>query len=151
MKHYLIVLLTLSLLMLISCTESKREIEKMEPKDQTEYIPVEDAKTLSAYEGKKVCVNGKPSQAPWQHLIASPDSFPIPTYFDVGDYQIMVYSKRELACTDPACEIEVKGTVIRVQSEGKHPKADEVLTEYHITIDSWRCIKEEKSKKGEGE
>jgi hypothetical protein len=144
MKSYLIALISLSCLMILSCAKKTREAEQIESKDEAEYTLVNDAKTLSAYEGKKVCVKGKISNTPWQHLVASPDSFPIPTYFDVGDYQIMVYSKKELACPDCECEIEIKGTVLKVQSAGKHPKADEVLTEYHITADSWTCLDEKK-------
>lgn len=140
MRWYLVAMLTLLLVTFMSCTEKVRETEQMQSEGKSEYVPVDDARTLSAYEGRKVRVKGKISEAPWQHLIASPDSFPIATYFDIGDYQIMVYSSEPIACADSTRSISIKGTVIKVQSKDKHPKADEVLTEFHITVDSWECI-----------
>lgn len=151
MKRYSILLIALLIMVTLACVEERAPVEKEEVIEATgNYEVVEKMKDLKDLVDKKVCITGTISNEPWQHLIASPDSFPISTYFDIGDMQIIVYSAKELACPNCKCEIEIKGTVLKVQGKGKGSKADEQYIEYHIVADSWRCLDEAK-KKCEGE
>jgi hypothetical protein len=102
------------------------------------YVRLESALGMERFEGKKVELTGCISQTPWQHLTANPESFGYSYYFDVADYQIVVYAKAPIACTG---SLTVRGTVIKVQGSSKKPgvKADESFVEYHLAADAWEC------------
>ncbi|MBN2353744.1 MAG: hypothetical protein JXD23_14320 [Spirochaetales bacterium] len=93
---------------------------------------------MSGLEGRKVEIAGRISDTPWQHLIGNPDGFPYSYYFDVEDFQIVVYSKSPIACPGP---LLVRGTVVKVQGSSKRSdtKADASWVEYHLAADSWEC------------
>ena len=102
------------------------------------YVRLQSANGMSQYEGRKVELSGRVSETPWQHLMANPEGYGLSYYFDVGDFQIVVYSKSPIECPGV---ILVRGTVIKVQGSSKRPgtKADESFVEYHVTADSWEC------------
>ncbi len=104
------------------------------------YTRLPSADVLSKYEGRKVEIAGRVSNTPWQHLIANPEGFAYSAYFDVGDFQIVVYSKAPIACPGA---LLARGTVVKVQGSSKRPgsKADESFVEYHLAADSWDCGK----------
>jgi hypothetical protein len=148
MRRYFIVLTALLVVLTLACVEEQASVEKEELIETTgNYEAVEKMEDLKDLVNKKVCITGTISNEPWQHLMAPSDSFPISTYFDVGDMQTVVYSAENLACPNCKCKIEIKGTVIKVQGMGKGSKADETYVEYHITADSWSCLDKEEGKK----
>jgi len=102
------------------------------------YVRLSSAQALSQYDGRKVEIAGRVSRTPWQHMIGNPAGFPYSEYFDVGNYQIVVYSKTPLDCPGA---IIVRGTVIKLQGSSKRPgtKADESFIEYHLAADAWEC------------
>jgi hypothetical protein len=149
MRRYPVLLLALLIIAVLACTEEQPPGEKEEAIEaRGDYVAVEKLEDLKSLAGKKVCITGTISSEPWQHLMASPDSFPISTYFDMAEMQTVVYSAEKLACPNCACEIEIKGTVLKVQGKGKGSKADEDYVEYHIVADSWRCLDEKKETNG---
>jgi hypothetical protein len=98
-------------------------------------IPVTDLRT---HDGERVELRGRVSNTPWQHLIANPEGFPHSCYFDVDDYQIVVYSKQPIVCQGL---LSVRGAVVKVQGSSQRPgtKADETFVEYHLAADEWDC------------
>lgn len=102
------------------------------------YTRLETAGGLAEHEGKKVELVGRISNTPWQHLIGNPAGYPYSEYFDVDDYQIVIYAKEPLSC---ATEMIVRGTVYKVQGSSKRPgsKADNSFVEYHLLVDEWEC------------
>lgn len=122
---YRIVLITVFLFALLSCTGST-------------YTRLQPADDMSKYEGRKVEIAGRLSRTPWQHLMANPEGYGLSYYFDVGDFQIVLYSKSAIACSGP---LAVRGTVIKVRGSSKRPgsKADESYVEYHLAVDDWTC------------
>jgi hypothetical protein len=102
------------------------------------YARLESGAGLGAYEGRRVEIRGRISETPWQHLISNPEGYGQSYYFDVGDSQIVIYTKAPLDC---AGELTVRGTVVRVQGSSKRPgsKADESYIEFHIAVDGWEC------------
>ena len=124
----------------VGCSETTKTVEKKEITETTKSVMVKDASELQNYEGKVVSVEGKIAEVIWQHLIKSPETHPVMTYFDIGDYQIVVYSKDELGCGNCKCKLKITGTVIKVEGKSKSPKSDEIYTEYHIAADKWECL-----------
>jgi hypothetical protein len=102
-----------------------------------EYLALPDADNLHDYVDKKVCLQGRVSQTPWQHMIASLEGYPYDEYFDVGDYQIVIYLKSRIDCPGP---VRVYGRVVMVEGAGKRPQpGDEPYREYHLAVDTWEC------------
>lgn len=90
--------------------------------------------------GNTITVQGKIAVAFWQHMTKFIETHPNMIYFDLEDgYQIMVYSKNDIACKGI---IEIRGKVIELESDYKNPnvKIQDKFSEYHIIVDSWRCI-----------
>ncbi len=113
------------------------ETTKKETTETTKSVIVKDASELQNYEGKVVSVEGKIAEVIWQHLIKSPETHPEMTYFDIGDYQIVVYSKKPIMSKG---KLKISGTVVKVEGKSKRPGSDEIYTEYHIAADKWECI-----------
>lgn len=102
-----------------------------------DYIVLTDATSLQNYVDKKVKVTGIISKEPWQHLIGSFEKFRESYYFDVEDYQIVIYSKRPITCEK---NLTVYGSVVKVSGRSKRPgDEEEEYTEYHIQVDKWTC------------
>ncbi len=104
------------------------------------YARLPSADNLSRHEGRRVELAGRVSNTPWQHLMANPDGLPYSAYFDVGDFQIVVYTESPIACRG---RMLVRGVVVKVQGSSKEPgaKADESYVEYHLAAESWDCAK----------
>jgi hypothetical protein len=98
---------------------------------------VMDASRLKDYEGKKVIVEGKISKIYWQHIIDNPRTHPVSSYFDIGNTQIMIYSKKEIECKG---RLRIKGTVIKLGGGEKKPNRKETATEYHLVLDDYECL-----------
>lgn len=101
-----------------------------------EYAVLEDTAQMSKYEGRKICLKGQISRTPWQHMIGMIDGYPVAEYFDVDDYQIVIYSKEPIQCTG---SFLVYGMVIKIEGEHKNPARKESATEYHLRVDKWEC------------
>ncbi len=103
------------------------------------YTTLDSAGEMRPYEGKKVELTGRISDTPWQHLMGNPWGFGESYYFDVGDFQIVIYSKTPVSCTG---DVKVRGTVIKVQGPPKREggKVDETYVEYHLAVDEWDCV-----------
>lgn len=99
-----------------------------------EYRRLADASHLSAHVGEAVILVGRMSDTPWQHLVAPPATHPIATYFDVGDFQILVYTKKTFSEDG---KVEVRGDVIEVSGRSKSPRSEESYAEYHLVVDEW--------------
>lgn len=105
------------------------------------YTSVKNGVDLKNYVDKKVVVEGKVSDKPWQHIIYSSSKYPVSSYFDIGKYQIVIYSKEMIGTVK---KIKVKGTVVKVTAKSKNPKlskAGEIYTEYHILVDKIEPVK----------
>lgn len=110
----------------------------LECNNMDEYHALADTTYMSEYVDKKVILTGKISHVPWQHMIKSVQSHPFTEYFDIGDYQIIIYSKEEIKCEDM---LKLYGTVIKVEGKGKRPEpSDDIYTEYHLVVDKWHCL-----------
>jgi hypothetical protein len=95
---------------------------------------------LSKQVDKHVTINGKISNLPWQHMIASVKGFPMSEYFDLEDRtQIVIYSKNAIP---ERGLISITGKVIGVKGGSKRPGAakSEPYVEYHVAVDSWKPI-----------
>ncbi len=99
-------------------------------------VTVNDASTLRRYMNECVVLHGKVSDIPWQHMVGTFKGYPRTAYFDVGSFQIVVYSRTPISCTG---EVEVTGKVREVKGLSKGPEPRETFTEYHVTADSWKC------------
>ena len=125
--HFIEAALLLLLLVFCSC------------KTMNDYVVLEDTVPMSEYVDKKVCLMGKVSNIPWQHMIAMVDGYPVIEYFDVKDYQIVIYAETPIECNGM---VKLYGTVLEVQGEGKrYEPGDELYTEYHLLVDRWECVK----------
>lgn len=105
------------------------------------YISVKNASDLQKYVGKKVVIEGKISDVPWQHIMLSSSDYPVSSYFDIGKSQIVIYSKEMIGTTK---KIKVKGTVVKVSGKSKNPKyakSKETYCEYHILVDKVEPVK----------
>ena len=105
------------------------------------YIAVKNASDLINYVDKKVVVEGKVSDKPWQHIIYYSSKYTVASYFDIGKDQIVIYSKEMIGTTK---KIKVKGTVIKVTAKSKNPnlsKAGKIYAEYHILADKIEQVK----------
>lgn len=90
--------------------------------------------------GNKITVHGKIAVVFWQHMTKRIDTHPNMIYFDLeDDYQIIAYSKNEIVCKG---QIEITGNVIELKSDYNNPnvKIHDRFSEYHVIVDSWRCI-----------
>jgi hypothetical protein len=103
----------------------------------SEYTVLEDTVRMPEYTGKKVCLKGRISRTPWQHMISVQQGYPIPDYFDVGDFQIVIYSREPVRCKG---DVLVYGTVVLIEGETKNPNRKESATEYHLKVDRWECL-----------
>ncbi|MGQ4874054.1 MAG: hypothetical protein ACP6IY_08290 [Promethearchaeia archaeon] len=100
----------------------------------------ETRKFLTENEGKTVKLVGKISNIMWQHIILSLEDYPYFNYFDLENgFQIIIYSKEEINCPN---KIEIIGKIIAVNNESKksNPENRKILYEYHIVVESWKCI-----------
>ncbi|WXG46471.1 MAG: hypothetical protein WED05_07410 [Candidatus Atabeyarchaeum deiterrae] len=95
-------------------------------------VVIKDASDLENYVGKKVAVEGTISNIYWQHLIDSPPTHPKSSYFDIGNSQIVIYSKEDINCSE---KLRIVGTVIKLGGQRK-PDRKETATEYHIVVDN---------------
>lgn len=94
---------------------------------------------LKDYLGKKITIEGRISDIPWQHLIMSVPTHKHIYYFDLLDgYQIVIYAKEVIDCSE---NLIVEGEVIEVRGPSKRPsKIDDInYVEYHILVDKWDC------------
>jgi hypothetical protein len=101
-----------------------------------EYTVLKDPVLISKYVGKKVCVKGTVSRTPWQHMIGIQEGYPFSEYFDIGDYQIVIYSREPVRCKG---EVLVYGSVVLIEGQTKDPARKEAATEYHLRVDRWEC------------
>lgn len=104
---------------------------------------VESAPALDRYVGRNVELRGRISDVVWQHLVGSFPGRPHSYYFDVGSSQIIIYSAAPIDCRD---SLAVRGRVVEIRGPSKRPgnegstKVDESYAEYHILVDTWRCL-----------
>ena len=99
------------------------------------YTRVDNILSLKDYEGKKVELVGKISETPWQHLVGFFHDYPYIEYFDVEDYQIIIYAKEQI---ENRSLIRVKGTVIKIEGHSKRPsKTGDNYNEYHLLVDEY--------------
>ncbi len=106
-------------------------------KTMDDYVTLEDTAPMHEYVDKKVCLVGQVSSIPWQHMIAFVEGHPYSEYFDVRDYQIVIYAKTPIECQGM---VRLYGTVLKVEGKGKRPDpGDELYTEYHLVVDKWEC------------
>jgi hypothetical protein len=92
---------------------------------------------LTRLVGQGTTLEGKVSQEPWQHLVGSfegKEAF----YFDLLDgSQIVVYAPKDFDCLE---RCTVTGKVVAITGGGKGHKSEEVFTEHHLVVDSFRCL-----------
>ena len=100
------------------------------------YITLSDAYNLQDFVDKKVKLTGKISEIPWQHMIGYFEEYGEFNYFDVQDYQIVIYSKSLINCKKA---LVIYGTVAEVSGQSKRQDSEEVYTEYHVIVDRWEC------------
>ncbi len=95
-------------------------------------------KYLAENEGKSINVVGKISNIMWQHIQTYLETHPHDNYFDLENgFQIIIYSKDPISCDE---KVEIIGKVIKVEGiRDSRSKADG-LSEYHLVVDSWKCI-----------
>ncbi len=99
---------------------------------------IEDASLLSKYAGQKVIVIGQISQVQWQHTIRYIKTHPVAINFDVGNMQIIIYSKRDI---DTKEKLKITGKVIKVDWESEKAGNNSKFSEYHIIVDNYEVIK----------
>ncbi len=95
------------------------------------------AAMLKGMEGRRVVAEGVISGIMWQHMVAPIASHPRENYLDMRDWQIVVYSKKDIRCRGTA---RISGTVVKVEGSSKDPRRKEALDEYHIMADTWTCL-----------
>ena len=126
MKPFLNIIALLFILFVFTCSTTG------------EYIMLPDANNLQDYVDRQVCLEGEISQVIWQHMIAVVDGYPYSEYFDVKDYQIVIYTKNKISC---GTMVRVYGRVIKVEGQGKrYEPGDELYREYHLAVDRWECV-----------
>jgi hypothetical protein len=113
-------------------------VNKPSENKSPKYFEITGIETLMNNEGKSVTFEGTMARIPWQHMINHPDTHPNHTYINIGDNQIVVYSKDYINCKD---KIKVFGTVIKVQGKSKRPGSGDLFTEYQVVADKWECVK----------
>lgn len=116
------------------------DLQKKIPYNFPKYVFVKDVSNLKKYVGKKVTVEGKISNTPWQHLIKSIKTHQEIEYFDIGNMQIVIYSKKSIK-NKKNFKIRIKGKAIEVKGKSKGPKPRETFTEYHVVVDKWEYVK----------
>jgi hypothetical protein len=98
---------------------------------------IRDAREIWGQEGKHVVVEGTVAKEIWQHMMAPTRTHPHEAYFDIGNQQIVIYSKDPITCSGT---VQVAGTVVKIEGSFKDPRRKESCTEYHITVDTWKCL-----------
>jgi hypothetical protein len=148
-------ILTISLLLLTSCHKNDQPPQTPISKDSQPTTtsgsqpttiatpPIETVKTaplpvadLPKHVGKTVMIQGKISDIPWQHMMAPPAGTKHDYYFNIGERQIVLYTKEELVC---GTTLEVTGTVLEVAGASKRG-GPAMFKEYHLDVASWKCI-----------
>ncbi len=99
---------------------------------------IREGRVLWGREGARVVIEGTVAREIWQHMMAPPRGYGHETYFDMGGGQIVVYSKEPIACDGT---VRASGTVVKIEGSSKDPRRKEAVTEYHVAIDSWECLK----------
>ncbi len=123
MNKYLI-LIAAVVLFAAGCTSSE------------DYILIEEPGALKKHAGENVIVTGNISNIIWQHIMGHFEEYPYDYYFDIGDSQIVIYSKKPIN-TDKT--IRVYGEVVEISGKAKgDPRKD--YSEYHILVDHWEKI-----------
>jgi hypothetical protein len=106
-------------------------VSKNKIKDWYEYLEQNVEKIIK--------IQGKVSTIIWQHIIGCFEGFPYMFYFDLDDFQIVIYSKKLIQYSHGTL-IEVIGKVVVVEScSGKHDLEDH-YKEYHICAEEIRTI-----------
>ena len=106
------------------------------------YVKLDTASGLGQHVDRQVELTGRVSEVIWQHLGAYFPDYPESYYFDVGDFQIVVYARAPIEC---AGELTVRGRVVELRGPSKRPgdteesKVDDRYVEYHLKVDSWEC------------
>lgn len=99
---------------------------------------IRDAGALWGREGARVTIEGKVAREIWQHMMAPPGGYGHETYFDMGRFQIVIYSRDLIECDGT---VRATGTVVKIEGSSKNPRRKEACTEYHVAVDSWECLK----------
>jgi len=99
---------------------------------------IREAGALWGREGAMVTIEGTVAREIWQHMVAPPKGYGHETYFDMGTFQIVIYSKDQIECDGT---VRATGTVVRIEGSSKNPRRKEACTEYHVAVDSWECLK----------
>ena len=99
----------------------------------------ETRKYLVENEGNSIKIIGKISNIMWQHIQTYIETHPSMNYFDLEDgFQIIIYSRNPISCSD---KVEIIGKVIKVEgSKDPRSKIPDEHCEYHLIVDSWKCI-----------
>jgi hypothetical protein len=100
------------------------------------YEYLEGTSELGGCIGKRIVLEGTISPMPWQHMINNNQGYPYIEYFDVGEDQLVVYSKEKIDCGGL---LRVEGRVIQIEGKSKRPGSDEVYREIQIEVDGWEC------------
>jgi hypothetical protein len=116
-----VILLTLAVLFTAGCSFTGN------------YTRVTDAATLKNYVGEKVVVTGNISKIIWQHMMGNFEGYPYDYYFDIGDSQIVIYSRKPIGSNE---QIRVYGEVVKISGKAKGDPREE-YSEYHILVDRW--------------
>jgi hypothetical protein len=101
-------------------------------------LVIRDTGALQGREGMRVVIEGRVASEIWQHMMAPPPGYSHETYFDMGGYQIVIYSKELIHCS---ATVRATGTVLKIEGSSKDPRRKEAVTEYHVAVDSWECLK----------
>jgi hypothetical protein len=87
--------------------------------------------------GKEVCVVGKISQIPWQHMIR-PDLGKDAQYIDLEEGgQIVAYMRGMSSCAQP---LLLEGKVLLTEGESKRPGSKERTSELQLDVSRWTCL-----------
>jgi hypothetical protein len=102
------------------------------------YTQLDSAHDMQFYVNRMVALRGRISDTPWQHLMGNPPGLDRTYYFDVDDFQIVIYAGEPIACDGP---LTVRGLVMKIQGPPKRvgAKVDETYVEYHLAVDGWEC------------
>jgi hypothetical protein len=92
---------------------------------------------LEKHEGRKVVIQGSVAKEIWQHMVAPSREYPHETYFDMKDFQIIIYSKDTITCPG---KVQAAGTVIRLEGSSRDPRRKEAVAEFHVYVDTWECL-----------
>jgi hypothetical protein len=88
--------------------------------------------------GKKIILEGKISDTPWQHMINYNDVYPYVDYFDVDGDQLVIYSKEKMDCPGV---VRIEGRAIQIKGKSKRPGSEKIYSETQVLVDSWECVK----------